>query len=73
MSGQLEQELQLQAGKQQNLGGKFFHLSQYFCNENSQLTRFKYYSEGAGGLPKGVSSPCALNLNCFLVWSKPPV
>lgn len=58
MSGQLEQELQLQAGKQQSLGGKFFHLSQYFCNENSQLTRFKCYSEGAGGLPKGVSSPC---------------
>lgn len=57
MSGWLEHELRLQAGEQQNPGGKVFPRSQDFCNENTHLTRFNHHSEGASGLPERVIPP----------------
>lgn len=76
MSGWFEWEPQLQAGKLQNLGGKVFRLSQYSCNESPQLTRFKYYTEGASGLAKGIRSPCVCTkdkLELSLLLSNLPV
>lgn len=57
MSGWLEQERQLQAGEQQNLGGKIFPRSRDFCNENTHLTRFNHHPDGASSLAEGVMPP----------------